>query len=132
MKTLLLFAALSLTAGTSFAHDHSTTVCSPTNKNVCAHLGLDKPLNSKEEGVFMAHVMTPNDTLVQNFKLDLWMDMGSGHGHGSSPVDMNDLGKNKFEISNAWFVMPGNWLVRMDFEFEGTHQHLQIPIVIKD
>ncbi len=129
---LTIASVFVLAASSALAHEHSVNVCSSVRQNICAHLGFEKPLNSKSEGEFMAHVTIPRNPEIQNFKLDLWMDMGGGHGHGSAPVDIKDLGANRFEISNAWFVMPGTWLVRMDFDFEGSHYRLEIPVLIKD
>lgn len=131
IKSLISLIALTLTSTLALAHEHSVEVCSTTNKKVCAHLGFEKPLNTKEEGEFIAHVTTPNNALISYFKLDLWMEARNGRGHGSSPVEIKDSGKNIFKISNAWFTMPGTWLVRLEFDFEGRHERLQIPVQIQ-
>ncbi len=67
---------------------------------------------------------------MQNLKLDLWMNMG-GHGHGSATVDITILEEAKhFEIKNAWFVMKGTWLARIDFDLNDEHYHIEIPVNI--
>jgi hypothetical protein len=133
LKNMLILAASLILGSTALAddgHQHTPSVCSKDNASVCAHLGLPKTLNSHDEGRFMAHVETPQDAAVSNMKIDLWMDMGGGHGHSSSPVDIKDAGYNHFMVTNAWFVMEGTWLVRMDFDFEGAHYHLEVPVTV--
>lgn len=131
MRAVLFSISICFASALALAHEHSVSVCSATRADVCAHLGFEKPLNSSAEGKFMAHVMTPANQDIQDFKLDLFMDMGGGHGHGSAPVELKALGKNRFAVSNAWFVMQGEWLVRLDFEFDQAHHHIEIPIEIK-
>lgn len=91
-------------------------------------MGLPQALNSRDEGRFIAHVETPAEALVTDLKVDLWMDMGGGHGHGSGPVTLKDGGSNHYAVTNAWFVMAGPWLVRLDFIFERRPYHLEIPV----
>lgn len=128
--TFLIIISTNLTQAQ--AHEHSETVCSSLRKDVCAHLGFEKPLAANVEAEFMAHVVTPGSQPISSFNLDLWMEMGGGHGHGSAPVEIHGGEKNLFKITNAWFVMMGQWMVRMDFDFEGAHHHIEIPVQIKN
>jgi hypothetical protein len=132
----VVFVALFLCFGisNSQAHEegvgHTPNYCSVENKNVCAHLKFLNVLNTKDEGKLIAHILTPSNEPIQNFKLDLWMNMG-GHGHGSSPVDIAPLAEaNHFSVANAWFVMKGTWLVRIDFDSASEHYHIEIPVSI--
>ena len=130
MKSVLLASIFALVSFSSAAFaakagEASNKLCNET-ATVCAQLQYTTDINSSAEGKFVVTLQTPE--AVQNFKLDLWMQMGH-HGHGSSPVEISDLGHNQFAISNAWFVMPGQWLVRIDFDLQGEHQHLEIPVV---
>ncbi len=132
MKSALLVSILALVSFSSSAFaakagESSTNLCNEA-ATVCAHLDYTTDINSSDEGKFIVVLQTPQQQAVQNFKLDLWMQMGH-HGHGSSPVEISDLGQNQFSITNAWFVMPGQWNVRIDFDVQGEHQHLEIPVV---
>jgi len=110
-------------------HDHSVTVCSAQNSALCAHLGLHQVLNSTSEGRFIAHFMTPDEAAVSNLQVILWMpDMG----HGSSPVVVHEIRKNFFEVTEAWFIMPGTWLVKMSFEYAGAKHQIDIPLDIAE
>lgn len=132
MKSVLLASIVALVSFSSSAFaakagEVSTNLCNETS-TVCAHLQYTTDINASAEGRFLVVLQTPEQQAVQNFKLDLWMQMGH-HGHGSSPVEISDLGHNQFAITNAWFVMPGQWMVRIDFDLQGEHQHLEIPVV---
>lgn len=108
-------------------HSHTETLCSSQNTAVCAHLGLHQELNSQDEGRFIAHIFTPNEALVSNLAVELWMpDMD----HGSSPVALKDAGKNHYLVTNAWFIMKGAWLVKLSFDFEGARHQIDIPVEI--
>lgn len=125
-----VMAALFVSVGAQAAgHHHTETVCSAQNANVCAHLGMHDLPTSKAEAKLIAHFFTPGNALVSNLKADLWMpDMG----HGSAPVEIKDAGNNHYIISKAQFVMPGAWLVRLDFDFEGAAHHIEIPVTISE
>jgi hypothetical protein len=142
MKFILAFV-LSIFGFNAFAHngmpgmggsspsvgDLSPLVCADAAHLVCAQLQFLSVVNPSTEGRFIVKVTTPGNLLVQDFKLDLWMDMGNGHGHTSAPVDIQALpAVNQFQIGNAWFVMQGTWLVRMDFDVQGQPQHIEIPV----
>ncbi len=113
-------------------HDHTENVCVQGNVKVCAHLKFLSKIDSSNEGQFMAHILAPGNQEVQNLKIDLWMDMGAGHGHGSAPVDVQSLGKNKFKVTNAWFVMMGQWLVRLNFTIGQDAYEIHIPVNVNE
>lgn len=135
---IVLIAVISFFSLFAMAHEgqehsggHTENVCSVDDAQVCAHLRFDSELNSTDEGKFVAHVLVPDNSQVNNFKLDLWMEMGH-HGHGSAPVEILAMDEvNHYAISNAWFVMMGQWLVRVDFDYNGKSYHLEIPVNIK-
>ncbi|MGE5085302.1 MAG: FixH family protein [Bacillota bacterium] len=124
--SLLVFSTSAFAAAPK-AGENSANICNET-ATICAQLQYLTDINASNEGKFQVVVTTPQQESVQNFKLDLWMQMGH-HGHGSSPVEIAEVGPNQFTISNAWFVMPGQWNVRVDFDFQGEHQHLEIPVI---
>lgn len=123
----LLFATF-LSSGSVLAEgDHSEDVCSVKNTSVCAHLGHMTKVNSSDEVKFIAHIMAPKNTQVTNFKLDLWMP---SMGHGSSPVTITQVGVNKYQISEAYFIMNGSWEVRVTFDFDGATHNLSFPVQV--
>lgn len=134
MKHLILTFLLTCTFTTianisQAAEDHSEEVCAINNPNVCAHLGYHWGLpNANDEAKFMFHVLT-NEGTISDLKVKLWMDMG-GHGHGSSPVQINEVGPNKFLISKAYFVMSGGWLVKTEFMLNNQLYRIDIPVDI--
>lgn len=133
MKLLVsaIFGFFALIA-TVQAEDHSAMVCAANDNTVCAHVGYHWGLpTSTAEAKFVFHA-TPKTGEISDLKIDLWMDMGGGHGHGSAPVVMAKMDANKYQISNAFFVMPGTWLVRADFNIGNEAFHLDIPVDVAE
>lgn len=130
-KSLFVSAALllSLSAFAEGDHSHTENVCSTKNPDVCAHLGLHSALKSTEAGRFIVDIMTPNGAPYTNLKVVLWMpDMD----HGSSPVTLKEMGNNKYLATDAWFIMPGTWLVKLNFDFAGENLDIDIPLEIAE
>jgi len=108
-------------------HTHTENVCSAKMANLCSHLGLHSALKTTEAGRFIVDIMTPDLAPVTNLKVTLWMpDMG----HGSSPVVIKDIGNNHYLVTDAWFVMVGKWLVKLEFDFYGNTHQIDIPVDI--
>ncbi len=128
-KTVLFLFALSLglTLTTQAHKDHSAEVCSAINAKVCAHVGHMKNFTSKSDAEFIAHVMTPKNEPVSNFKAELWMP---AHGHGSTPLKIVAEGENKYKITNASFSLTGEWQIKMNFEFQKMQHEIIVPVVI--
>ncbi len=109
--------------------DHSENVCSTVNQYVCGHIGHMTGMNSETEAQFVTHLEIPNEVQVTDLTVKLWMpDMG----HGSSPVTVTQFGVNKYKVTQAFFIMPGNWEVRVAFKLEGVAHALHIPVVIAE
>lgn len=110
------------------SHKHSQTVC-VENDTVCAHLGFMTPLNSSTEAKFMAHVMVNGDVEVKDWKVVLWMP---AMGHGSRPVTLTPMDKTKVKVEKAFFIMPGDWVVRLSFSIDAHAYQIEIPVNIAD
>ncbi len=111
-------------------HEHSIEVCSTQNQNVCAHLGfIAGPLNSHSEGQFVVHFLTPANSEISNLTVELWMNMGD-HSHGSAPVSITPLRPKIYKITEAYFVMDGEWQVQIRFDLNGAPQSIDIPVLI--
>lgn len=99
--------------------DMSQPVCSQLNPNLCYMIWFQSFINTSEEGKFIIRIQGPQVSLNQ-IKVDLWMEMSTGHGHGSTPLIYTELMPNVFQVSNAHFVMPGEWKIRLHIT-DGTH-----------
>lgn len=130
-QSILVSAALmlSLPAFADNGHTHTPNVCSTKNPDVCAHLGIYGELKSTVANQFIVDIMTPDGSAFTNLKVVLWMpDMG----HGSSPVSLQDVGNNHYLVTNAWFVMTGQWTVKLNFDFNGENLDIEIPVEIAE
>ncbi len=62
----------------------------------------------------------------QDLKIDLWMSMG-GHGHGSAPVKIVKQNNGVYYVSEAYFVMPGQWQIRITADSEQSSLMVNVP-----
>lgn len=128
----LFAAAIVFAVGSSKAHahtHHSANICSATAPEICAHVGYDT-INTSNAASLMLHFMpkSVDPALVTNVKVSLWMP---NMGHGTKPVRINRLDSAHIEVTDAYFIMTGNWDIRVDFDYaQGTHQ-IVIPIEVK-
>lgn len=124
---LVLFVLVGLSA---FAEgDHSVNVCSVNNQDVCGHIGHMSGMKSDSEAQFVTHLEVPGEIQVTDLTVQLWMP---SMGHGSSPVKITQLGVNKYKVTEAFFVMPGTWEVRVTFKHEGVEHQIYIPVEITE
>lgn len=137
LKVKLFFAfCVMLLTNMAIANDlleggiHTPTICSAAAINDCAHLRFDENPTSTKESVFLVHLMPADqNTNFTDINVLLWMDMGNGHGHGSAPVEISATEENNhFVVSNAWFVMMGQWQVIVTFKDKGIDQKIIIPV----
>ncbi len=127
IKNLLAIAlvSFSLNAFAEGDHDHSETVCSALDAKVCAHLGhMQKKSNGEVQ--FVAHVEL--SAQVSDMNVVLWMP---AMGHGSSPVKTELFAVNHYKVTQAYFIMPGQWEVRLTFAVNGVTHTLAIPVAVE-
>jgi hypothetical protein len=103
------------------------------SKKLCASVkfvdGISRKSDSKFEIIF-------SDTKGQrvNFKrtpeIKLWMVMKGGHGHGSEKLAIKK-NNNKYLVSNAWFLMMGEWQIKISTsEGEALVNMQDIPVCV--
>ena len=126
MKFILSLLCVNLLFSTPvFAEDHSENVCSVVDNRICGHLGYHWGIpTTSSEAQFLFHVMGGASELT-DLKIDLWME---SMGHGTSPVKLERVGVNKYKVSEAFFIMEGEWLVRADFNMDGQAHHLEFAV----
>lgn len=126
IKNLLLIATLFIGFNVFAENDHSEDVCSTADAAVCAHLGHMRKNPTSGEYQFVAHVMVAQQ--VTDMKVELWIP---SMGHGSSPVTVQQFGLNKYKVSQAYFIIPGQWEVRLSFSLDGVAHQLNIPVAVE-
>lgn len=93
--------------------------------------GLQKPIGSYEVRIqFLRPPSTEEDSKfflifsdnTTNFvdpisikvgSLRLWMP---SMGHGSAPLKIQDLGGGIFQVTNVYFIMPGDWQIQLRYQ----------------
>ena len=58
----------------------------------------------------------PYSDVEGSFAVQLWMP---SMGHGSSPVTVTRTAAGEFEVSRVYFVMPGDWDIRLQIKKNG-------------
>ncbi len=75
------------------------------------------------------------DTISVEIKsLRLWMP---SMGHGSAPVKVQNFGGGIFQVTNVYFIMPGDWQIQLRYqiinsngEFSSDEQSLNFDLFI--
>jgi hypothetical protein len=114
------------------ANVHERSYCDE-QQNFCVILKTPDQFYVSQEGMFSIVLRDPNQYVfsLQDLKVDLWMNMGR-HGHGSSPLKIVKKSDHEFFISKAWFVMRGEWLIRIRVQQEaaGIDFKLNVPVSV--
>jgi hypothetical protein len=131
MQAILFSLVLVFSTKLCFASVGSAirAVCTSYSSDICISGKFAAEPNSKDEGKFVLELQIPPETEAQNVKVDLWMQMGD-HGHGSAPLKIAQIGPHVFAVENAWFVMKGQWQVRVDFEMNNEAYKFILPVKI--
>lgn len=78
------------------------------NEKICASMHWLKAPTSSDFSEFELHFS--DEVTPSSLSVILWMP---SMGHGSSPVKIEPLGDGKFRIHRVYFIMPGDWEVRV-------------------
>ncbi|WP_374073462.1 serine protease spb1 [Bdellovibrio bacteriovorus] len=94
---------------------------------ICARLQWTKTPNSTEAQEFLLELQG-DTSLFDDISIILWMP---SMGHGSAPVKIEKLSATQYRITNVYFIMPGDWDVRMSLKKSGqTLDQLFIPLMV--
>lgn len=94
---------------------------------VCARLQWTKTPNSTEAQEFLLELQG-DTSLFDDLAIILWMP---SMGHGSAPVKIEKLSATQYHITNVYFIMPGDWEVRMSLKKSGqTLDQLFVPLMV--
>lgn len=134
ITTTALTAFAALTPNTAQAHAyHTPEVCSTASTELCAHLGFKVEPSSTDATEFMLHFM-PAASLdpkeIKDVTVTLWMEVG-GQTYGSAPATVKMLDYIRYTVSDVHFVTPGEWQVKIGFNYLGTAHEITIPVQVK-
>lgn len=95
-------------------------------KNVCAVTAWTATPHSSVYNEFLLELdqaVTPEELSIL-----LWMP---SMGHGSAPVKIEPLSPTRYRIHNVFFIMPGDWEIRMYLKEQGaTIDQLFVPLMV--
>lgn len=115
-------------------HVYSSVNCkNESSNNVCVSLNFTSKISRKADSQFLISFSDKAGkslSLDQNPKIDLWMVMKSGHGHGSEALKIVKI-KNKYMVSNVWFLMLGEWKVRTSFSIKSKKFSRELSVCVK-
>lgn len=128
LLTILLALSEVSYAKASKRCDHKFT------KELCANIDFKAPISRKNDAKFILSFVdesgkTFTKPITPNIKL--WMVMKNGHEHGSDKVNIKQLGPNKFLVSNVWFLMLGQWSLKININYDGQSKEADIPVCLR-
>lgn len=98
-----------------------------TKAGICAEMQWLKAPSSSDYSEFTLKFNSPQITAA-NLSVVLWMP---SMGHGSAPVKIEDLGQGQFRVYNVYFVMPGEWEVRVNLKNQSaTVDQVFVPLMV--
>lgn len=118
LATSILSLILSSTAFAATTHNE-VVVCDSVNTSACVQIHFLTDLASNVEGKFEVLILNEPTDVIENFKADLWMQMNPNHGHGSAPLKITSTDPTEYLVTNARFVMKGQWQIRFEFTKNG-------------
>lgn len=131
MKSILLTLTALFSLGAHAHEFHTPNYCHPEVKNFCAHIGYHAEPKVNEAFEFVIDIVATPEALdeVQAVQVDLIMPE---MGHGSAPVKIERLDQKHFQVTDAYFTMSGNWLVKVEVMTKaGGSMLLEIPFPVK-
>lgn len=89
--------------------------------NLCVDLQWEKLPTTSEKGSFVLRFYEKQNNAILldptlSVAVTLWMP---SMGHGSSPVKIERQAQGVYRISNVFFIMPGEWDIRIQLKNEG-------------
>ncbi len=127
MKILIvLVLTLSFVFSQAYADDLKVRACSQKTK-VCSSFEADKAFSSLQEARFKLFLESQNGQEPQLVKVDLWM---ASMGHGSSPLSVSKVAPGHYDVTEAFFIMVGDWQVRVKYKMGAVEETLILPTVV--
>lgn len=114
-----IFVALVVSTVSQVSH----AVCNvELSKELCAKVEFQTPITRKRSSKFQIDFYDAKKKALIKLDKDpvvkLWMIMKNGHEHGSEKLVMA-RNKSGYLISEAWFLMLGEWIVRGEYTYKG-------------
>lgn len=98
-----------------------------SNTSLCAKITWSQEPTSSQAGEFILS-LEGDTTIFDELITILWMP---SMGHGSAPVKIKRLNSQEFLIYNVYFIMPGDWEIRMSLKKDGVVLgQLHIPLMV--
>jgi hypothetical protein len=128
-----LIAVLLMTIGSASAKTTTNNSCQfLLNENLCAKVWFKNGISRKIDSTFEINFLDTNGkevVLVKAPDIKLWMVMKSGHGHGSEKLKIKKE-NNSYLVENAWFLMVGEWQIKLELEYNGLKVQKEIPVCV--
>ena len=105
MISVVAFLTCSLS---SMAVASTATFNAVTRDGVAMTFEIDSPVTMDATSAVVCV-----DTTTALTEAKLWMVMGNGHQHGSTPTTIASTGNNCYRVNAINFVMTGEWQIRI-------------------
>ncbi len=108
---------------------NSDSKCQFKQDDLCIVVKFENGISRKNDSPFEIKFTEKNKAVLNKPELKLWMVMKNGHGHGSETLTIKASDK-KFAVSNAWFMMMGQWSIVGSIKAERKLYNFSLPICV--
>ena len=84
-----------------------------SKNQICGSIQWEGPVSDEKENTF---TLTFDQEVSAEVAVQLWMP---SMGHGSSPVSIQKVGPGKYLVTRVFFIMPGDWDIRVQIKKNG-------------
>ena len=136
MKFLTLALIFICQASSAKTTDGKVYKLTNNKLNLVVELSSLNSISRKEAGKFKLEFFDSSKKkrspikLIQAPEAHLWMVMKGGHGHGSEDLSLK-VDNNTYLLSNAWFLMMGEWQLKLKFKHNGAVVQSILPICVE-
>lgn len=103
-------------------------------KDLCVRLNVHGTISRKQAARFDLKFFTKDGKKIDKFdqkpEVLLWMIMRNGHEHGSDPVKVTAM-KSGYQVSEAKFLMLGQWQIKLKLKYQGKTVSGFIPFCVR-
>lgn len=97
--------------------------------DLCVVVNFENGISRKNDSPFFISFSKNGSPVLNKPELKLWMVMKNGHGHGSEELKIEPVDK-KFKVSNAWFMMMGQWSIKGSVQVNSKTYKFSLPICV--
>jgi hypothetical protein len=136
LKLRIIFLSVLLMTSSVWSNSPISSSCQfELSHNVCSIINFKGPIGRKADAKFGLEFVTKDGSKIKSLDQDpevvLWMVMKNGHEHGSDKVKIEKAKTGGYAISNVWFLMLGEWQIKLKGKHQGKEFSGSVPVCLR-